>query len=74
MFTLIIFLLGVLLALLIIPVLDNLMSVMSAWVEYKVYVLALKVYKIKQEISPSDEEQPKNPVGFQSTVIKGENK
>ena len=49
------FILGCLFVLICIPVIEDLLSIFSAWVEYIVYLFALKVYKIKQQLLIEEE-------------------
>ena len=41
------FILGVLLTTVFIPIVDNINSIISAFVEYVVYIFAFKIYAIK---------------------------
>ena len=52
------FILGILFISLGIPLLENIQSLLSSWTEYLIYILAYKIYLIKQKIKEmSDEEQ-----------------
>lgn len=64
------FILGVLLVSFILPLLENISSIISGFAEYVVYILALKIHKIKQQINPEEnDEEEKAPIGFQTTAI-----
>ena len=69
------FILGILFISILLPAIDNFMTIMSSWVEYKVYVLAFKIYKIKKDMgidaTPPEEEEQINPIGFVSTTAIG---
>ena len=45
------FILGILFISIGIPLIENLMSIVSAFVEYIVYVYAFKIYKIKKQMN-----------------------
>lgn len=67
------FILGILFIIIINPILENLVAIVSAWAEYKIYTFALKVYQIKKEmgLDEGEEEQPskKIPMGFHTDVV-----
>lgn len=67
------FVLGALFMLIGVPLLQSLVSIVSAWSESIVYKFALKVYKIKEKMNFEDEEDQENskkiPMGFQTEVI-----
>ena len=63
------FILGVLLTTVFIPIVDNINSIISAFVEYVVYIFAFKIYAIKQKMNISDKEDNHNPIGFQTDAI-----
>ncbi len=64
------FILGILFISIGIPLIENLMSIVSAFVEYVVYVYAFKIYKIKKQMNEKGQEkQTKYPMGFQTSVV-----
>lgn len=67
------FVLGALFMLIGVPLLQALVSIVSAWSESIVYKFALKVYKIKEKMNLEDQEDQENnkkiPMGFQTEVI-----
>lgn len=65
------FILGIVFIYVIIPIVDNLLTIFSTWTEYISYIYAAKVFKIKQElnIEEEEEEQHHNPIGFATDAI-----
>ncbi len=66
------FILGILFISIGIPLIDNLMSILSTHTELIAYKVAFKIYKIKKEMKIDDddqEEQKKHPMGFQTSVV-----
>lgn len=64
------FILGILFISLVIPMLDALSSIISAWSQYIVYVFAFKIYSIKKKMEDDqDEEEGETRIlGFTSAV------
>ncbi len=54
------FILGILFISLGFPIIEALSSIISAWSEYIVYIFAFKVYNIKIQMSPKEEEEAEN--------------
>lgn len=69
------FILGCLFIFIGIPLLQSLISLVSAAVEYEVYKFAIKIAKLKKEISDlkeeDQEEEEDYPIGFQQTQAIG---
>lgn len=65
------FILGIVFIYIFIPIIDNLLTIFSTWTEYISYKLAAKVYKIKQQlnISNEQEEEKSNPIGFTTDCV-----
>lgn len=65
------FILGIVFIYIFIPVIDNLLTIFSTWAEYISYKFAAKVYKIKQQlnITEDQEEEKSNPIGFATDCI-----
>lgn len=65
------FILGIIFVSVVLPVIENLLSCMSAWSEYVNYVFALKIYKIKEKLGVNvqieENKNSKSPMGFQQT-------
>lgn len=62
------FILGIVLVTIILPLIENIMSVFAAWTEYLVYKFAYKIYNLKKEMGEEEEEE-KRPMGFQTQAI-----
>ena len=67
------FILGIVFIYIFIPIVDNLLTIFSTWAEYISYKFAAKVYKIKQQLNVSNEqeEEESNPIGFATTDCVG---
>ena len=64
------FILGILFISLGIPILDALSSIVAAWSQYVVYILAFKIYTIKSKMGVEEEEEQeeKQVLGFTSAI------
>ena len=63
------FISGIIFISLIIPLIENIVSILSTITEYVTYIYAAKIFKIKQQLNLDQEEQHKNPIGFQTEAI-----
>lgn len=64
------FLLGCLFILIILPIIDNLIALMSNQIQYLQCKIQKKIYDIKKQINlQQQEEDNKNQIGFQSSCI-----
>ena len=66
------FILGILFVSLGMPLLENIDAIISAFVEYIVYILAYKIVKLKKKIkeeSPEQQKQEEFQIGFRDNEI-----
>ena len=68
------FILGILFISIGIPIIENIESILSAFTQYIVYILAVKVYLLKNKIPSEEKEQEESQdfkIGFHSTEAIG---
>lgn len=66
------FILGIVFIYIFIPIIDNLLAILSTLTEYINYKIAVKVYELKKKYNievDDDEEENSNPIGFVCTEM-----
>ena len=64
------FILGIIFISFIVPLIENLLTIIATVTQYISYIYAAKIYKIKQQLGLTEQqEQKKNPIGFQTSAI-----
>ncbi len=67
---LIYFILGILFISILLPITNFFQSFLQVFTEYMTYCYAYKIYKIKEKMEDTDEqEENKNPIGFHTEAI-----
>lgn len=65
------FILGIVFVTIVLPIMDNLITIIATYTEYIGYIIAAKTYKIKKEleINQDQKEDQHNIIGFSTDVV-----